>query len=84
MAMYPQAQTKAQRELDLVVGSDRLPTHDDFNSLPYIQAVTRESLRWVPNLPIGIPHRAMVEDEYRGYRIPQGSTVVPVSIIISR
>ncbi|KAJ3555335.1 hypothetical protein NM688_g2640 [Phlebia brevispora] len=77
MAMYPQVQEKAQRELDRVIGADRLPVHEDYDSLPYIQGVMLESLRWVPGLPIGIPHRSMVDDEYRGYRIPKNSTMVP-------
>lgn len=79
MAMYPSVQEKAQRELDRVVGSARLPVWEDGESLPYIQALIRESLRWIPNIPMGVPHRVLVEDEYKGYRIPQGSMIIPVS-----
>ncbi|KAF7791179.1 hypothetical protein EIP86_002190 [Pleurotus ostreatoroseus] len=66
MAMYPHVQEKAQRELDRVIGSDRLPMYEDSESLPYIQAVIRESLGWIPNIPMGVPHRLLVEDEYMG------------------
>ncbi|KAF8871010.1 cytochrome P450 [Infundibulicybe gibba] len=35
MALYPEAQRKAQAELDSVVGNNRLPEFADRNSLPY-------------------------------------------------
>lgn len=82
MAMYPHVQEKVQRELDHVIGQDRLPVHQDCDSLPYLQAVLCETLRWVPALPLGIAHRVMVEDEYKGFRISEGATIVPVSYAI--
>lgn len=41
MMMFPDVQQKAQEQLDRVVGSDRLPTFEDSEELPYITAVTR-------------------------------------------
>ena len=79
MALYPHVQKKAQAELDAVLGGSRLPTHDDRPALPYTAAVLLETLRWVPATPMGIPHRSMEEDEYKGYCIPKGTIVVPVS-----
>jgi len=32
---YPEILAKAQREIDIIVGSDRLPTFEDRPSLPY-------------------------------------------------
>ena len=52
LAKYPEVQQKAQQELDEVVG-DRLPNFDDRDSLPYIDALIYESLRWNPSLPAG-------------------------------
>jgi len=52
MAMYPDVQKKAQAELDAFLG-DRLPDFDDLNSLPYVNAVIKETLRWQPVTPIG-------------------------------
>ncbi|KAG6895260.1 hypothetical protein C0992_002326 [Termitomyces sp. T32_za158] len=49
----PQALKKAQDEIDRVVGPDNLPTFDDENSLPYITAITKETLRWREVAPIG-------------------------------
>lgn len=45
---------KAQEELDRVLGdAERLPTFADRKSLPYISAVTKESIRWRPLAEIG-------------------------------
>ncbi|CAE6442132.1 unnamed protein product [Rhizoctonia solani] len=38
MILYPEAQQLAQKEIDQVVGKDRLPTSADRGSLPYIEA----------------------------------------------
>lgn len=68
----PDAQGKAQEEIDRVVGRDRLPTYDDCLSLPYTEAILREVLRWKPVSPIGVPHRVTDDDVYKGYLIPKG------------
>ncbi|KAI0334223.1 CyP450 monooxygenase [Cubamyces sp. BRFM 1775] len=76
MLMNPKVQKRAQDELDLVVGPARLPSHDDRDFLPYINAIVKESLRWHTVLPLGIAHRCMEEDQYRGWRIPKGAVVL--------
>ena len=78
MAMHPEVQERAKLELDDVVGPDRLPNFDDFNSLPYIQAILLESVRWIPVTPLGLPHATTEEDIYKGYRIPKGTVVFAV------
>ncbi|KAI1784945.1 cytochrome P450 [Ganoderma leucocontextum] len=75
MALYPEAQKKAQQELDAVVGSERLPELSDRPSLPYINALVKELFRWHPATPIGAPHRVVADDEYNGYLIPGGASV---------
>lgn len=79
MAMHPEAQKKAQEELDRVVGSDRLPEFEDRSSLPYLSALLKEVLRWHPVTPIGVPHRAVADDEYNSWYIPAG-TIVTVNV----
>lgn len=44
----PEVQTKAQAELDRVIGRDRLPTLDDRKDLPYIESIAWEAFRWNP------------------------------------
>lgn len=56
MAMFPEAQAKAQAEIDAVVGNDRLPDFGDYASLPYILATIKELLRWQQVLPLGLLH----------------------------
>lgn len=79
MSLAPDVQRKAQAELDDVLGS-RLPTMEDMASLPYIQAVFMETMRWTPVTPTGLHHRLVdgKDDEFHGYLIPAGSTIIPV------
>ncbi|KLO17678.1 cytochrome P450 [Schizopora paradoxa] len=50
---YPEVQRKAQAEIDRVVGTDRLPTFQDRESLPYVMAICKETLRWHTVVPEG-------------------------------
>ncbi|KAJ7075424.1 cytochrome P450 [Mycena belliarum] len=65
----------AQEELDRVVG-DRLPTYADQESLPYINAIVKESLRWELVIPLGVPHKSTEDDVYNGYFIPAGTIMI--------
>ena len=73
MITHPEAQTRAQDELDLVVGRFRPPTFADAPNLPYIQAMVKESLRWRPALPLSVPHSTIEDDWYEGMFIPKGT-----------
>lgn len=77
MCFYPQYLTMLQEELDRVCG-DRLPRAEDRSKLPFLRAVIRESLRWRPPVPTGIPHYLSQDDEYEGYHIPKGSVMHPL------
>ncbi|KAI0754761.1 cytochrome P450 [Daedaleopsis nitida] len=76
MILYPDVQRKAQAELDAVVGEGRLPQFADRGSLPYVNAVMKEVLRWHPVSPLSIPHVNVSDDEYEGYFIPKDSIVM--------
>ena len=52
MALHPGVQARAQDELDSVIGRDRLPAISDRGSLPYVEAVIQEVMRWHPMLPL--------------------------------
>ena len=80
MALSPVAQQKAQDELATVVGLSRLPTIDDIASLPYLQAVVFEVMRWLPVVPLGVPHRSLEDDEYDDYFIPAGTIMYGVCL----
>ncbi len=78
--MNPDIQKKAQQEIDAVVGPHRLPTMDDIPDLPYVQAILMESLRWMPVLPLNLQHDVLEDDEYEGYMIPRGFSMIVVCL----
>ncbi|KAF4999974.1 hypothetical protein FGRMN_2116 [Fusarium graminum] len=76
MMIYPEVQRKAQEEIDRVIGDKRLPTMSDRSSMPYLDAMVKEVLRWHPIAPMGLPHTCSEDDIYEGYSIPKGSMVI--------
>ncbi|TFK78644.1 cytochrome P450, partial [Polyporus arcularius HHB13444] len=74
MSLNPSIQKKAQAELDAVIGPHRLPNFRDRASLPYVEAVFKETLRWHNAMPLGVHHCAGEDIEYHGYFIPRGTT----------
>ncbi|KAL4062156.1 cytochrome P450 [Scleroderma citrinum] len=76
MTLFPEAQKKAQAEIDAVIGTDRLPSYTDRESLPFVQAIVKEVLRWHVVSPIIFPHLASEDDVHGGYCIPKGSIVL--------
>lgn len=77
ISVFPEVQKKAQQEIDRVIGDSRIPVCADRNDLPYIMAVMKETHRWHPIAPLGLPHASDQEDFYKGYRIPKGSIFLP-------
>jgi cytochrome P450 len=53
MLANPEAQRKAQREIDSVVGLGNLPDFSDEEGMPYVAAVVKEVLRWKNVTPFG-------------------------------
>lgn len=76
MALFPEAQRKAQEELDRVVGRGRLPDWDDEKDLVYVRSLIKEVLRWRPVNKFGMTHATSEDDWYEGYFIPKGSVAV--------
>ncbi|KAI0315764.1 cytochrome P450 [Amylostereum chailletii] len=79
MALNPEAQKKAQQELDAHIGTDRLPLVSDRGEMPYIEACIKETMRWNPVVPLSIARRTAEDDIYEGYFIPKGTVVMPNS-----
>ncbi|KAF5250652.1 hypothetical protein FOXYS1_14866 [Fusarium oxysporum] len=77
MIAFPEVQKKAQAEIDSVTGGERLPTFEDQDRMPYINALCKEALRWMPVVPTTTTHVTEEEIEYRGYRIPKGTYLIP-------
>ena len=53
MLANPEAQKKAQLEVDGITERQRLPNFSDREALPYVSALVKEVLRWRVVTPIG-------------------------------
>ncbi|CAE6337349.1 unnamed protein product [Rhizoctonia solani] len=85
MQLYPEIQSRAREEiLGTIDSTSGQPDPAQVVSLPYLQNVLREVMRWLPALPFGIAHSAQEDDEYRGYHIPAGSVIIPNLWALSR
>jgi hypothetical protein len=90
MTTYSEIQALAQAELDSVVGTNGLPTFDDRDSLPYINAICKDIFGGMLLLHlvhllisgvschrcIAILHVASQDNIYYIYLIPKGSMVL--------
>jgi len=76
MTLHPEVLAAAQKEIDTVVGNTRLPTFSDRPSLPYMECMMSECLRYSCPAPLNLPHRLMQDDHYRGMLIPKGTWVI--------
>ncbi|KAI0791751.1 cytochrome P450 [Abortiporus biennis] len=76
MLTFPTVQKKAQEELERVVGRNRLPDFNDKPSLPFVDALVKEVMRWQPVTPLAAPHATTASDEYMGYYIPNGALII--------
>ncbi|XP_056410278.1 vitamin D 25-hydroxylase [Hyla sarda] len=76
MALYPNIQVQVQKEIDQVIGPNRLPAYEERASTPYTEAVLHEILRFCNIAPLGIFHATSRDTVVRGYSIPEGTTVI--------
>ncbi|KAK7681815.1 hypothetical protein QCA50_015162 [Cerrena zonata] len=73
IASHPEVQRRAQMDIDRVIDSDRVPSIDDIDNLPYVQAIIKEVHRYQPPLPFAIPHETTADELIEGLLIPKGS-----------
>ena len=43
LVAFPEVQARAQKDIDRVIGRDRSPRFEDFDNLPYIDAIIKEA-----------------------------------------
>ncbi|KAF5366070.1 hypothetical protein D9757_012379 [Collybiopsis confluens] len=77
MAMFPDAQKRAQEEIISVIGRERLPGFKDRDRLRYVEAVCKEVMRYHSVVPNGLPHCAASDDIHDGMFIPKGAIIFP-------
>lgn len=75
MVLFPEVASKVKKEIEDVVGRDSLPKVTDRPNLPYTEAVWKESLRWGPVGPLGLPHMNTADEVIDGYFIRKGTII---------
>ncbi|KAE8378183.1 cytochrome P450 [Aspergillus bertholletiae] len=75
LTKWPDVQKKAQQEIDSVVDESRSPTWSDFEQLPYVTAIIKETQRWRSVGGLGIPHSLSQDEWIDGKHLPKGATV---------
>jgi cytochrome P450 len=80
---FPDAIRMAQKEIDSVVGYDRSPDWSDERQLVYCKALIKEVLRWRSVAILGgLPHAPTRDDTYRGYLIPENTSIMVLPLIV--
>lgn len=79
MMAFPEAQKRAQEEIDRVTGGTRLPALSDREQMPFVDAIVSEVLRWLTIAPMGVPHVLSEDMSYNGYDLPKGAYLIPTA-----
>ncbi|KAH8959956.1 hypothetical protein BDL97_06G104900 [Sphagnum fallax] len=72
---HPDIMQRAQKELDTIVGTNRLVTESDLQHLPYLQAILKETFRIHPPAPLMNAHRSIQPCQVEGYNLPTNTTL---------
>jgi cytochrome P450 len=73
--LYPEVQEKVKGEIDLIIGSERLPELSDRERMPYTEATLHEIHRH-SNLFGMIPAKVHKDTKFEGFIIPKGTHVM--------
>ncbi|KAK1235349.1 hypothetical protein PQX77_001438 [Marasmius sp. AFHP31] len=80
MSLHPEFQIRAQKEIDIIVNSGRLPDFDDRDDFPFVNAIIQETLRWNPASLIELYTMMFMKD----FIFPQRSIIDPDADTIYR
>ncbi|XP_059661689.1 geraniol 8-hydroxylase-like [Cornus florida] len=72
----PETLLKAKAELDQILGKGNLVQESDIASLPYLQAIVKETFRLHPPVPFLIPRKVDANVEVCGYKVPKDAQVL--------
>lgn len=84
MVLHPEWQEKVRLEVASVVGEDRVVEVTDSPKLPLLRAVIRETLRWRPPVPLGVPRLLEEDDDWNGYYLPKGAIIHACDLALAR
>ncbi|PQQ16311.1 geraniol 8-hydroxylase-like [Prunus yedoensis var. nudiflora] len=71
----PEKLSKAQQELEQIIGKGKPVEEADIARLPYLQAIIKEIFRLHPAAPLLLPRKADSDVEICGYIVPKGAQV---------
>ncbi|KAK6118400.1 hypothetical protein DH2020_047817 [Rehmannia glutinosa] len=80
----PKSDEKVQKELENVVGLDRMVEESDLDQLQYLDMVVKETFRLHPAAPLLLPHYAMEDCTVDGYDIKKESRIIVNTYAIGR
>jgi cytochrome P450 len=72
---HPRVMKKVQKELDDVVGLERMVEESDLDGLDYLDMVLKETFRLHP-IPLLLPHEAMEDCVVNGFHIPKKCRII--------
>jgi cytochrome P450 len=75
MLLFPEILRQVYEEIISVTGGTRLPQISDRANLPFTEAVWKESVRWNPFVPLGLPHATSRDEVINGYMIKAGTII---------
>ncbi|KAI9477137.1 cytochrome P450 [Zychaea mexicana] len=77
LVRYPKIQARMQEEIDTFVAKEgRLPKFSDRELFHYTVSVQKECMRYRTTTNFGVPHVSTEAFEYRGYYIPDATTLI--------
>ncbi|XP_035712902.1 cytochrome P450 2J5-like [Folsomia candida] len=75
LSKFPEILEKFQKEIESIMGNSRSTILSDRPNMPYTEALIAETLRFSTITPQGVQHRAMKDQEYKGYLIPKDTVI---------
>ncbi|XP_006363549.1 cytochrome P450 CYP736A12-like isoform X2 [Solanum tuberosum] len=81
---HPKVIKKLQKELEQIVGMNRMVEESDLEKLEYLDMVIKEGFRLHPVAPLLIPHESIEDCTIDGFDIPKGSRLLVNTWAIGR
>ncbi|KAJ4721021.1 putative Cytochrome P450 [Melia azedarach] len=72
---HPRVMKKVQQEVRKLAGNKGFVDEDDIQSLPYLKAVVKETMRLQPTVPLLVPRETLEHCNIEGYDIPAKTLV---------
>ncbi|XP_069075486.1 cytochrome P450 2J5-like [Pleurodeles waltl] len=77
MVAFPEVQEKVQQELDAVIGSLQKIQYEDYQKLPYTNAVIHEVQRYSNIVSVGLVRQCVRSANIQGFHIEKGAIILP-------